>query len=121
MQKNIKENVNKIFSDLPEDVKLVAAAKSQSPLDVEKAVKAGIKIIGENYIKDAKEVYYKIKSKAKLHFIGIPDKAKHDLLRKKNLRMFDMIETINSVEIANEINEKCSEIGKVMPILIEIN
>lgn len=121
MGNSIEEKVNKIFNDIPDNVQVVGAAKSQSPLAVEKAVEAGLKIIGENYIKDAKEVYHRIKDKAQLHFIGIPDKAKHDLLRRKNLKMFDMIETINSVEIAKELNEMCIKIDKVMPVLIEIN
>jgi hypothetical protein len=35
--------------------------------------------------------------------------------------MFDMIETVHSLEIAKEIDKRCAQIGKVMPILIEIN
>ena len=121
MGNSIEDNINKIFKEIPDSVKVVGAAKSQSPLAVKKAVEAGLEIIGENYIKDAKEVYHRIKDKAQLHFIGMPDKAKHDLLRRKNLKRFDMIETINSVEIAEELNDMCAKIDKVMPILIEIN
>lgn len=121
MKNTIKENVHQLRDKLPEDVKVVAAAKSKSLEEVLESVEAGIEIIGENYMKDAKKVYEKIKNKAELHFIGIPDKAKHDLLRRKNLVMFDMIETINSVEIAEDINNKCAKIGKVMPVLLEIN
>lgn len=121
MKNKIKENVQQLKKNIPENVKLVAAAKSKSPEEVLESVEAGIEIVGENYMNDAKSVYEKIKNKAELHFIGIPDKAKHDLLRRKNLRMFDMIETINSVEIAEEVNDKCAGIGKVMPVLLEIN
>ena len=35
--------------------------------------------------------------------------------------MFDMIETVDSVEIAGEIDKRCAQIGKIMPVLIEIN
>jgi len=35
--------------------------------------------------------------------------------------MFDMIETVDSLEIAREINKRCAQIGKVMPVLIEVN
>jgi len=121
MGTKVKENVYEILEVLPPEVKLVAAAKGQSTLNVVRSVKAGIKIIGENYIKDAKKVYSQIQGRAQLHFIGIPDKAKHDLLRKTNLNMFDMIETINSVDIAREINQKCEQIDISMPVLIEIN
>jgi len=121
MKNNIKENVKKIIEDLPQGVKIVAAAKGKTGSQVLESVEAGIKIVGENYIKDAKDIYNKIKGKAALHFIGIPDKTKHDLLRRTNLMMFDMIETVNSFEIAEEINQKCAQINKIMPIMIEIN
>jgi hypothetical protein len=37
------------------------------------------------------------------------------------IELFDMIETVDSLEIAQEINKRCAQIGKVMPILIELN
>jgi PLP dependent protein len=117
----IEKNVKQLIRELPQDVKIVAAAKTKTAQEVLKSVEAGIEIIGENYVKDAKNVYEEIKGKAELHFIGIPDEAKHDLLRRKNLLMFDMIETINSMDIAEAINKKCTQIGKLMPVLIEIN
>lgn len=118
---SIEDSVNKIMNDLPKGVKLVAAAKGQSPIDVIRAVKAGVEIIGENYIKDAKKIYNEINGRAKLHFIGIPKQAKHDLLRTRNLQMFDMIETIDSINIAEKLDEKLANINKEMPTLIEVN
>jgi pyridoxal phosphate enzyme (YggS family) len=42
-------------------------------------------------------------------------------VRRKVLEMFDMIESVDSLEIAKEIDKRCAQIGKTMPILIEIN
>ena len=117
----IKENVKKILSELPSGVELVAAAKERNPREIIEAIEAGVKIIGENYIGEAKKAYETIGKKAQWHFIGMSKTTKHDLLRRKVLEMFDMIETIDSVEIAAAINKRCAQIGKVMPILIEIN
>jgi pyridoxal phosphate enzyme (YggS family) len=117
----IKDNVREILKELPKEVQLVAAAKKRKPEEILEAIEAGIKIIGENYIREAKKVYKAIGEKTKWHFIGIPQIEKHDLLRRKNLEMFDMIETIDSFEIAEELSENCSHIDKIMPILIEIN
>jgi len=117
----IAENVKKILDELPEQVELVAAAKEKTPEDILEAIDAGVKIIGENYIGEAKRVYKLIGDRVLWHFIGIPGTQKHDFLRKSTLQMFDMIETIDSLEIAEGVDQKCSEIGKVMPILIEIN
>ena len=117
----IKENVKRILKELPDGVEIVAAAKQRKPEEIIEALEAGIKIIGENFIGEAKRAYEKIGQKAKWHFIGIPEVQKHDLLRRKVLEMFDMIETVDSLEIATEIDKRCATITKLMPILIEIN
>jgi len=117
----IKENVQKILSELPSGVELVAAAKGRKSEEILEAIKAGVKIVGENYIGEAKRVYQFIGKRAQWHFIGISKTEKHDLLRRKVLEMFDMIETIDSKEVAEGINKRCVLIGKVMPVLIEIN
>jgi pyridoxal phosphate enzyme (YggS family) len=40
---------------------------------------------------------------------------------KKAVRIFDMIETVDSFELAKEIDKRCAQIGKIMPVLIEVN
>jgi len=113
----IKENVQKILSKLPERVELVAAAKTRQAEEILEAVKSGVEIIGENYVQEAERAYAKVGNKAKWHFIGHLQRNKV----KKVVRIFDMIETVDSVKIAREIDKRCSQIGKVMPALIEIN
>jgi hypothetical protein len=114
----IKENLAKILAELPEGVELVAAAKARTPEEVLEAVQAGIKIVGENYVQEAKRAYEVVGKKAQWHFIGTLQK--HNV-RRKTIEMFDMVETVDSLEIAREIDKRCAQIGKVMPILIEIN
>jgi hypothetical protein len=114
----IRENVAKILAELPRGVELVAAAKTRTPGEILEAVQAGIKIVGENYVQEAKKAYGDVGKKAKWHFIGTLQK--HNV-RGKMVEMFDMIETVDSLEIAREIDKKCGQIGKVMPILVEIN
>jgi PLP dependent protein len=80
-------------------------------------VAAGIKIIGENYVQEAEKAYQVIGNKAEWHFIGHLQKNKV----KKAVTIFDIIETVDSLEIALEIDKRCSQTGKIMPILIEIN
>jgi hypothetical protein len=115
---SIKRNVAKLLAELPDGIEVVAAAKARTPEEVLEAVQAGIKIIGENYVKEAKEAYELVGRSAKWHFIGT--------LQKHNIRravpeIFDMIESVDSLEIAREIDRKCAQIGKVMPVLIEVN
>ena len=113
----IKQNVSQILSELPDGVELVAAAKTRKPEEVLEAVESGVKIIGENYVQEAEMVYEVVGNRAKWHFIGYLQRNKV----KKAVRIFDMIETVDSVEIAKEIDKRCAQIGKIMPVLIEIN
>ena len=113
----IKQNVNQILSELPNGVELVAAVKTRKPEEVLEAVESGVKIIGENYVQEAERVYEVVGNRAQWHFVGHLQRNKV----KKAIRIFDMIETVDSVEIAREIDKRCAQIGKIMPVLIEIN
>jgi len=97
-------------------VELEAAAKGHTPEEIEEAIRAGIKIIGENYLQEASEAKEKISLPARWHFIGHLQKNKV----KKVVQIFDMIETIDSYDLAIEVNKRAKNIGKIMPVLIEI-
>jgi pyridoxal phosphate enzyme (YggS family) len=113
----IRENVQKLLAELPAGVELVVAAKSRTAKEVLEAVAAGVKIIGENYVQEAEQDYSVVENKAKWHLIGSLQKNKV----KKAVVLFDMIQTVDSVEIAREIDKRCAKMGKVMPVLVEIN
>jgi pyridoxal phosphate enzyme (YggS family) len=114
---SIKQNVQQILNELPEGVQLVAASKTRTPAEILEAVAAGVQLIGENYIQEAEKAYEVVGNRATWHFIGHLQRNKV----KKAVRIFDMIETVDSREIAREIDKRCAEIGKVMPVLIEVN
>jgi len=113
----IRENIIDILSQLPAGVELAAAAKTRQPPEILEAVDAGIKIIGENYVHEAEKAYEVVGNKVKWHFIGHLQRNKV----KKAVAIFDMIETVDSVQLAREIDRHCSLINKTMPVLIEIN
>jgi len=116
--KLIEQNVARLLAELPDGVELVAAAKTRTAEEILEAIQAGIKIIGENYVKEAREAYKLVGKRAKWHFIGTLQK--HNV-RRNMLEIFDMIETVDSLDIAREIDKRCAQIGKIMPILIEVN
>ncbi len=113
----IKQNVKQILSELPDTVQLVAAAKTREPREILEAIEAGIRIVGENYVQEAERAYEVIGNRAQWHFIGHLQKNKV----KKAVAIFDMIETVDSVEIAREIDKRCAQISKTTPVLIEVN
>ncbi len=113
----IERNVSQILGELPEGVQLLAAAKTRQPQEIRAAVEAGVKIVGENYVQEAEKAYEVVGNRAEWHLIGHLQKNKV----KKAVSLFDMIETVDSVAIAGEIDKRCAQIGKIMPVLIEVN
>ncbi len=113
----IKKNIKVILEELPPGVELVAAAKTRTPEEILEAAEAGIQIVGENYVQEALAAFKLVGRRVRWHFIGHLQRNKV----KKAIDIFDMIETVDSVSIAREIDKRCSPKGKVMPVLIEIN
>jgi len=98
----IRENVRRLLREIPEDVILVAAAKTRTPQEVLEAVEAGIKVIGENYVQEAERAFELVGKKAKWHFIGHLQRNKV----KRAVKIFDMIQTVDSFDIAREIDKR---------------
>lgn len=113
----IKSSVSEILNSIPAAVILVAASKTRTAEEVQAAIDAGIKIVGYNYVQEAEKIYKAIGNQVKWHLIGHLQKNKV----KKAVKLFDMIETIDSLELAQAVDEQCSVENKIMPVLIEIN
>ena len=113
----IRENVLRVLGELPPGVELVAAAKTKSPADILEAIEAGVRIIGQNYVQEAVAAFDAVGRRARWHFIGHLQTNKV----KKAVEIFDMIETVDSVGLAREIDKRSGALGKIMPVLIEIN
>jgi len=114
---SIEKNIKKIKKELPANITLIAATKTHSVDEIKQAIKAGIEIIGENYVQEAEKKFNELKGEVKFYCIGHLQANKV----KKAVEIFDMIQTVDSVKIAKEIDKRCGDIGKVMPVLIEVN
>jgi pyridoxal phosphate enzyme (YggS family) len=114
---SIAANVKRILETLPTGVILVAAAKARRPEEVEAALRAGVTHVGHNYVQEAERMIPVIKEKGRWHMIGHLQKNKV----KKAVRLFDMIETLDSWPLAELIDRRCAAIGKTMPVLVEVN
>ena len=116
-REKIIQNVKRILSEIPQGVTLLAACKSRTAQEINAAIEGGIEVIGENYVQEALKVYPLIQKKVEWHFIGHVQRNKIN----KIIKIFDMIETLDDLKIAQEINKRCAKVGKVMPVLIEVN
>jgi pyridoxal phosphate enzyme (YggS family) len=91
--------------------------KTRTAAEIEEAIGAGVKIIGENYVQEADKIIPMIESKCEWHFIGSIQENKIN----KMLHLFDMIETIGTFEVAKAIDSKCKVFGRNIDVLIEVN
>jgi pyridoxal phosphate enzyme (YggS family) len=114
---SVRENVRRILAELPPGVELVAAAKTKTPADILEAVEAGVQIIGQNYVQEAVAAFEAVGRRCRWHGIGHLQTNKV----KKAVEIFDMIETVDSFDLAREIDKRAGAAGKRMPVLIEIN
>jgi len=114
---SIAANVERILSQLPPEVRVVAAAKTRSAAEVMEAHAAGIAIMGENYLQDAQTVMPDCPPSIEWHFIGHIQKNKV----KQIVPAFNLIETVDSLELGRLIDGCAAAHAKTMPVLIEVN
>jgi len=118
---NITENYQKIRQEIPDYVRIVLAGKTKSAEEIKEVIEAGATDIGENYVQEAEKINLelgKMSNAVKWHMIGHLQKNKIN----KALTIFDVIQTIDSLEKARDINKRVERAGKrVIPVLIEIN
>ncbi len=115
---HIQQAVKRIFRELPSGIELVAAAKTRTAAEVKAAIEAGVKILGYNYIQETQKIQKELGNMdVKWHFIGHLQRNKVKIA----VNLFEMIETVDSFELASIINQECQKINKTMPVLIEVN
>lgn len=117
MSNTIPERIKEIRAGIPENAVIVAAAKGRSVESVRQVIGCGITDIGENRVQEALGKYEEIGKNARWHMIGPLQRNKV----KKAVGIFDMIQSVDSLKLASEIDRRASEIGKRQDILLEVN
>ena len=98
-------------------IKLLAAAKSQSIDALRTAVAAGVTLVGENYVQEAKEKRQQIKATVEWHMIGHLQRNK----TKAAVEVFDVIQSLDNVALARELDKEGRKRGKPIRALVEAN
>jgi len=115
---SIEERVRKTLDGMPDHVRLVAAAKTRSADEIGQALRSGVSIVGMNYVQETSSAIDAIgRSGAQWHMIGHLQRNKV----REAVRLFDMIQTVDSLRLARKIDAEATALGLVMPVLIEIN
>jgi len=101
----------------PEDTRLVAVAKTVAAGRVREALAAGVGEVGENYVQEAAAKRAEVGEGAIWHLVG-------HLQRNKASRaaaIFDMIQTVDSLRIAQAIGRQAQALGRTVDILLQVN
>ena len=101
----------------PEEIKLVAVTKTATIEQIEEAIKAGVKIIGENKVQEAKEKYQIITADIEWHLVGHLQTNKV----RYAVEIFDCIHSVDSIKLAEEIDKRSLQFGKTTNVLVEVN
>jgi pyridoxal phosphate enzyme (YggS family) len=101
----------------PASVRLVVVTKTVDIERIREAVGAGATILGENRVQEAKEKIERLGTVVSWHLIGHlqVNKAKHAV------KLFDLIHSVDTRELAAEIDKQAARIGKVQNVLVEVN
>ncbi len=114
----IKENIEFIKKTTDGHATLLLATKCVDAERINYAISCGITHIGENKVNELLEKYDKInKENVQIHFIGHLQRNKVKYIVDK----VDMIQSVDSVKLAEEIERQCSKRDIIMPVLVEIN
>src|SRR5687767_3389533 len=101
----------------PDSVLLLAVSKGMPPELVSTAVDAGQIFFGENKVQEAKAKIPQCPGRARWHMIGHLQSNKC----RDAVQFFEMIQGVDSLGVAEELNKWADKIGKTMPVLLEVN
>lgn len=101
----------------PATVTLLAVSKTHPPEAVKLAVEAGQVFFGENKVQEAKAKIPNCPGRARWHFIGHLQSNKC----RDAVELFEMIQSVDSLALAQEINKRAEHAARTMPVLLEVN
>lgn len=101
----------------PREIKLVAVSKTVEPARIREAIEAGASILGENYVQEAQKKIEVMGRPVAWHFIGHLQSNK----AKVGVQLFDVIHSLDSVHLAEELNRRAVQSDRVLQVLIEVN
>jgi len=101
----------------PLAVKLMAVTKTVETERIGRAIEAGLTLLGENYVQEAKDKIAIIGNAAQWHMIGHlqTNKAKYAV------KLFDCVHSVDRLELAQELDKRAGQINRKLNVLIEVN
>jgi pyridoxal phosphate enzyme (YggS family) len=99
------------------EVELVAITKTHPAEKVREAIEAGQTLFGESRVQEARAKIPELSSNVRWHFVGHLQKNKV----RQGLPLFEMIHSVDSLALAQDINRIAEEEGLYPRVLLEVN
>lgn len=105
----------------PDEVQLIVVTKTVGTAAIIAAVESGIRVFGENRVQEAKRKILSdeiraVPEKLQWHLIGHLQKNK----AKDAVQLFEIIHSVDSIELAEELNRQAEKIGKIQRVLVQV-
>jgi len=101
----------------PDEIRLVAVAKKIEAARLREAIAAGVADIGENYVQEAAAKKLEVAASARWHMVGHLQRNK----AAQAVAIFDMIQTIDSLRLAEAVSRHAQARGRTVEVLLQIN
>ncbi|MFH2055340.1 MAG: YggS family pyridoxal phosphate-dependent enzyme [bacterium] len=101
----------------PTAITVVAISKTRPRSEVEAVIELGFTEIGESRIQETETKYKDGKPACRLHLVGHLQRNKV----KRAVALFDLIQSVDSIRLAQLIDEEAGRLGRRLPILLEVN
>jgi len=101
----------------PGEITLIAVSKTVDIAHIREAIEAGVTILGENYVQEAREKIEQIGHGIQWHMIGHLQSNK----AKYAVSLFDYIHSLDGISLAREIDRRAAQKGKKVRALVEVN
>jgi hypothetical protein len=101
----------------PAGIRLVAVSKTVAAENIQGAIAAGITILGENYVQEARDIIARVERQVAWHFIGHLQSNK----AKYAVALFSMVHSVDRLSLAEALDQEAHKRSKILPVLIQIN
>lgn len=115
MINGIKENIENIKKEIPNNVELVAVSKTKPISDIQEAYNAGQRIFGENKIQEMEQKFDTLPKDIKWHMIGHVQRNKV----KYMAHFVDLVHGVDSFKLLKEINKQAKKVDRKINCLLQ--
>ena len=113
----IRTNIDHLLVEILPSVTILAACKGRTASEVQAAYQAGLRFFGQNYVQEAQTILPQMDFSTPWHMIGHLQRNKAGAA----IELFDSIDTVDSLQLAQELEKRCANSKRQLNVMIEVN